>query len=82
MNLSDSKLLDIIQSKESSWVLHENANLLDVTLAPRHLHSVNGGYEGVKHFGGCALAKRIKQNVGDENFERYITYVSEGAFAN
>lgn len=69
-DISASTLVDIIQ--KSSWVIHENTDMLTATLVPRFLH------EHTKHMGGVALVKYIESHVADTYFDRLVAAAATG----
>ena len=58
--------------RKSDMVLHENPDMLSVTLVSRKLH------EQVKHMGGYALAMNLKFHMGREFFERLVSAAASG----
>lgn len=64
------KIVSIIQ--ESDWVIHENINMISVSLVPRGLH------EEVRHMGGVALVKYIKSHLAINHFEQFISAAATG----
>ena len=68
-DISARTLVDIIQS--SSMVMHENTDLMTITLVSRELHDTDLG--GVFHLGGYRLAKYVKQQIGIVYFNRFVS---------
>ena len=52
--------------------MHENIDKLTITLVPRAIH------EEIKHMGGVGLAKFLKNNLGVEFFERFVSAAATG----
>ena len=71
-----SKLVDIIQS--SDYVLHENIDLATVTLVSRAIHD-KANETGVAHMGGYGLAKYLKEHMGVEYFDQFLSAAASGA---
>ena len=63
-------LVSIIQ--KSDWVIHENIDLMTITLVPRAAH------EGLSHMGGVGLAKYLKGHMGKEFFDRLLSAAATG----
>ncbi len=70
-DLLPNDIVTIIQ--KSDWVMHENIDMLSISLVPRTIH------EEIKHMGGVGLAKFLKNNMGFEFFERFVSAASTGA---
>ena len=76
-DLMPEDLVEII--RKSDWVLHENVDLKTVTLVARKVHDFAKG--GVFHMGGYGLAKYLKEHMGAEFFDRFLSAAST-AFAS
>lgn len=74
-NIEAKKLVDIIQ--KSDFVLHENLDLMTITLVARKVHDKS--LDGVAHMGGYALAKYIKEKMGMDYFDRFIATAASAA---
>lgn len=76
-NTSSNKILNII--KESEYVLHENSDLVTVSLVPRALHDKANGYFGASHMGGASLEAYVKNHFGKVYFDIFTNAASTGA---
>ena len=71
LELEDLMPKDIVKIiKNSDWVMHENIDMITITLVPRVLH------EGLSHMGGYGLAKFLKYHMGSEFFKRLLDTAS------
>ena len=50
--------------------MHENLDLMTITLVPRALH------DKVRHLGGFALAKHVKKMISIKYFDRLLSIIS------
>ncbi|WP_026518621.1 hypothetical protein [Butyrivibrio sp. MC2021] len=71
-DLSNRELANIIQS--SDMVMHENPDLMTITLVSRKLHDASEG--GISHYGGVALAGYIKSHMGTSFFDEILAAIS------
>ncbi len=78
-DLMPEDLVDVIQ--KSDMVLHENADMKTITLVSRALHDKAEKWGGIAHMGGYGLAKYLKEHMGAEFFDRFLTAAST-AFAS
>ena len=76
-DIDAEKLLSII--KKSTMVMHENADLMTITLVSKEIHSFKNG--GVFHMGGFGLAKYLKEHMGTEFGDRLLS-ASSSVIAN
>ena len=60
--------------KKSDMVMHENADLRTITLVSRKVHDFMQG--GVFHMGGYGLANHLKEHMGAEFFDRFMSAAS------
>ena len=78
IELSGKEIEDLLPNdivtfiQKSDWVMHENIDKLTITLVPRAIH------EEIKHMGGVGLAKFLKNNLGVEVFERFVSAAATG----
>lgn len=75
--LTPRQLLEIIRDKEGEWVLHENIDLVSITLVKKSIHTAAEG--GAAHYGGFALAQDLKTHMADEFFDRFLGVLSSTA---
>lgn len=75
-NLTPKRLATLIQNNKE-WVLHENIDLISVTLVKRVLH--DKGIGGAAHTGGFALAKYLKEHIAEEFYDRFLGVISSAA---
>lgn len=73
-DLTSYKMFKIIEN--SSYVLHENIDLITVSLVPNILHTSRFG--GVSHMGGRALAEYIRVHMGSFYFETFVSAAASG----
>jgi hypothetical protein len=55
-------------------VMHENIDLQTITLVSESIHTASEG--GISHMGGYGLAKYLKQHMGVEYFDRFLSAAS------
>ncbi len=72
--------LKVIISR-SDMVMHENIDMKTVTLVARTVHDKAEKWGGVAHMGGFALAKYMKEHMGAEYFDRFLSAAAT-AFAS
>ena len=78
IELSSKELEDMLPDdivtiiQKSDWVMHENIDKLTISLVPRAFH------EEIKHMGGVGLAKFLKNHMGFEFFERFVSAAATG----
>jgi len=73
-----NKLVSIVE--KSSYVFHEESDLLTISLVPRALHDkARKGNHGVSHMGGISILKYIKSEIGEKNFAQLIVKAVNGA---
>ncbi len=75
-DMTAKKLVSII--KKSDYVLHENIDLCSVTLVSRLIHD-KANETGIGHMGGFGLAKFLKQHMGVEFFDQFVSAAATGA---
>lgn len=69
-DVTPEQLVKLIQ--KSDMVIHENIDMLTITLAPRELHKL------ISHMGGVGLAKFLKCHMGMEFFEQLVSFAATG----
>lgn len=67
-SLTPQKLVEIIQ--RSDWVIHENIDMISITLVPRLYHKL------IPHMGGVGLVNFIKSHLGNIYFNQFISAAS------
>lgn len=75
-NIEPDELVEIIQTRSNGFVLHENIDMMTITLVPRALHDTMEG--GIAHMGGFRLAEYVKAHMGSAYFERLLQAASTG----
>lgn len=74
LNIEDAlpeDIVSIVRTRSNGWVMHENIDLKTITLVPRTLHDSFSG--GISHMGGFALVGYVKNHMGSEFFERFVS---------
>ncbi len=74
VDITPKKLVDEIQ--KSDMVLHENADMKTITLVSRALHDKSKEWGGIAHMGGFGLANYLKEHMGAEFFDRFVSAAS------
>ena len=74
-SINAAEFKTIIQS--SDMVMHENSDLKTITLVTRKLHTVSEG--GIAHMGGIGLVKYMRNHMGKEMFERFVSMAATTA---
>lgn len=75
-DIDPKEIVSIVRDTKNGWVFHENIDMKTITLAPRVLHDKARG--GISHMGGFGLAKYLKNHMGFEFFERFVSSAATG----